>query len=74
MLMMIKDPVLHDTVRSLFQKYNLPTSYSYDVDTLYNYIKLDKKITGKTINLILLKEEGNAFIKTISISKIKEYM
>jgi len=74
MLLMIKDPVLHDTVRSLFQKYNLPTSYSYDVDKLYNYIKLDKKITGKTINLILLKEEGNAFIKTISIPKIKEYM
>ena len=71
---MIKDPSLYNKVHSLFQKYNLPTSYSYDKERLYNYIKTDKKIKGDTINIILLHEEGNAFMKTIKLEQMKEYM
>ncbi len=74
MLMMIKDKALYNDVRNLFRKCNLPISYTYDKEQLYNYIKTDKKITGDTLNIILLKEEGNAYIKTISLEQIKEYM
>ena len=74
MLMMIKDKALYNDVRDLFRKCNLPISYTYDKEQLYNYIKTDKKITGDTLNIILLKEEGNAYIKTISLEQIKEYM
>lgn len=74
MLMMIKEPSLYNKVRDLFQKYNLPVTYTYDTDKIYNYIKTDKKISGNLINVILLKNEGNAFIKTINLEQIKEYM
>ena len=74
MLMMIKDPALYNKVRDLFQKYNLPVTYTYDTEKIYNYIKTDKKISGNFLNVILLKNEGNAFIKTISLEQIKEYM
>lgn len=74
MLMMIQDESLYNDVRSLFQKYNLPTSYSYDKERLFKYIKTDKKITGSLLNIVLLKEAGKAFIKTIKLEKIKQYM
>jgi len=74
MLMMIKDPSLYNKVRALFQKYNLPVTYTYDTEKIYNYIKTDKKISGNFLNIILLKNEGNAFMKTISLEQIKEYM
>ena len=69
-------PIVHmgALIGGLFRKYNLPISYTYDKETLFNYIKTDKKIKGDTLNIILLKEEGNAYIKTISLNKIKEYM
>ncbi len=74
MLLMIKDPSLYNKVRSLLQKYNLPTSYFYDKERLYSYMKTDKKIKGETINIILLHEEGNAFMKTIKLEQMKEYI
>ena len=74
MLLMIKDLPLYNKVRELFQKYNLPVTYSYDKDKLYNYIKTDKKVSGDFLNIILLRSEGNAFIKTINLEQIKEYM
>lgn len=74
MLMMINDKALYSNVRDLFRKYNLPISYTYDKEQLYKYIMTDKKITGDSLNIILLKEEGNAYIKTISLEQIREYM
>ena len=74
MLMMIKDPSLYNKVRNLLQKYNLPVIYTYDEERIFNYVKTDKKISGNLLNIILLSEEGNAFIKTININQIKEYM
>lgn len=74
MLLMIKDPAIFSRVRDLFNKYNLPVTSTYNIEKLFNYIKTDKKVTGDSLNIILLKEEGNAFIKTIKIEQIKEYM
>ena len=74
MLMMIQDQSLYSDVRALFQKYNLPTSYFYDKERLFNYIKTDKKITGNTLNIVLLKKEGKAYIKPIKLEQIKQYM
>ena len=71
---MIQNKDIYCEVRDLLQKYDLPTSYSYNKERLYNYIKTDKKITGDTLNVILLNEPGNAYIKPIKIEKIKEYM
>ena len=52
----------------------MPLSYDDDLDTLYNYIKTDKKVINSNLNIILVEEVGNGFIKTININEIKGYL
>ncbi len=58
----------------VLHKYNLPYDYDYDLETVYNYIKTDKKASKNTINLVLVDEVGKGYMKNISINKIKEYL
>lgn len=74
MMLMAKGMNYEDKLRSIFEKYNLPTTYEYNVDELYEYIKTDKKVTSDKLNIILVEEIGNAFIKTINLNDIKSYM
>jgi len=59
---------------NVLDKYNLPSDYDYDIETIYNYIKTDKKASKNTINLVLVDEVGKGYIKNISINNIKEYL
>ncbi len=60
-----------DLIKTL-RKYNLPTKFDYDRNTIYDLIKTDKKVNGKKLNIILVEEVGNGFIKTINIEDILE--
>ena len=62
-----------DLVRIL-NKYSLPYNHDYDKETIFNYIKTDKKVINKKLNIIIVKEIGNGFIKTININEIKGYL
>ena len=55
----------------ILNKYNLPTSFEYDKDQIYNYIITDKKATKTHLNIIVVEEVGNGVIKPIEISQIK---
>jgi len=74
MVMMSKGTTYEKDLLSILNKYNLPTSYAYNLDDLYEYIKTDKKVTEKNLNIILAEEVGNGFIKQINIEEIKKYL
>lgn len=64
-----------DTTKKLIEcikKYNLPTSTEIDNLILYNNCVNDKKRNKQILNLIMVKEMGEAFIYPISIDKFKE--
>lgn len=74
MAMISKDTEHYNMLISLLQQYNLPVSYNYDIEDVYNYIQTDKKVTGETLNIILLESVGNALIKPISINEIRKFL
>jgi 3-dehydroquinate synthase len=72
-LMSLNTTYHKDLVKTL-QKYCLPLSYKYDLETIYNYIKTDKKVKKNKLNIIVVEEVGNGLIKTINIEEIKKYL
>lgn len=61
-------------LNKLLTKYSLIKDFEYNKDVLYGYIKTDKKINNNFLNMVLVEEIGNGFIKQISIEEILEYM
>lgn len=70
-LMATQESFQHNLVDTL-HKYNLPTHHAYDKQDVYNLIKTDKKANGNKLNIVLVEEVGNGFIKTIDIKDILE--
>lgn len=64
----------HSELVSLLNKYSLPLTHDYDSSIILNYIKTDKKVMKNKLNIVLVEEVGNGFIKTIEINDIKEYL
>jgi len=56
----------------VLHKYNLPTSYEYDKTEIYKYILTDKKASQDILNIIIVENVGNGYIKPIEISQILE--
>ena len=69
---MAKNTPFEDELNKVLLKYNLPTSYEYDKDAIYNLIKTDKKANGNMLNIIIVEELGKGYIKPINIKEIKE--
>jgi len=61
----------YDDLLELLRKYDLPTSYDYDKEQLYQYITTDKKASGDDLNIILVEKVGNGYIQRIKINEIK---
>jgi 3-dehydroquinate synthase len=74
MVHMAKDKPFYETLVKTLTKYNLPTSYEYNKDQLFQLIKTDKKASKTNLNIILVDEVGNGYIKPIEISQIHSYM
>ena len=72
MAMISRNTNFHTNLLELLHKYNLPTTYDYDKEKLYNYIKTDKKATNNSLNIILVDDVGKGYIKPISIHEINE--
>lgn len=57
------------------QKYGLPIEYTpWTVETFYRAITHDKKARGGLLNIILLEDIGNAKIKKIKMTEIRDYL
>ncbi len=72
MMLMAKDTSFGEKLEKLLNKYNLPTSHNYDKEKLYDYIVTDKKVSGDTLNIIVVEEPGKAYIKPINKIEIKK--
>lgn len=71
MVMMSKDKPYYENLIRVLNKYNLPTSYEYDKERIYNYIVTDKKASKHNLNIIIADELGKGLIKTINTVDIK---
>lgn len=54
--------------------YGLPTRASFDVEKVFNVLKMDKKRVSKTMNYILLSRTGKGEIVQIPVEDLKGYL
>ncbi|AWB10965.1 3-dehydroquinate synthase [Thermodesulfobium acidiphilum] len=64
---------LYKEIKSLFCKYNLPTSYptDLDVDSIEQYVLKDKKNISSKIRFVIMKDFSDVFIYTTDFPQIK---
>lgn len=74
MAKMAKGRSFEKDLLAILHKYSLPTEYEYDKEEIFNYIKTDKKVLNGKLNMIIVREVGNALIKSIELDKIKKYL
>ena len=74
MNLMSMDLKYHNDLIDVLNKYSLPLSHDYDLETIYNYIKTDKKVINNKLNIIIVEEVGKGLIKPIDTNKIKEFL
>ena len=54
--------------------YGLPTRAEFDVEKVFNVLKMDKKRVSKTMNFILLSRTGKGVIVPIPVDQLKDYL
>jgi 3-dehydroquinate synthase len=74
MLALAKDTNYYVQLKDCLLKYDLLNTYDYDLNTLFKMIETDKKVHNRTLNLIVVEDAGNGFIKAVNVDKIKEYL
>ena len=66
---------LTDQIIAMNRKYQLPVAYQpWDAEKFYTAITHDKKARGDSLNIVLLKEIGKAYIQKIKLTEFKEYL
>ncbi len=64
-----------DKLVQLLETFHLPTGLeNWDEEKMYQALTHDKKARGNQIKLIVLKEIGEAFIETIQIEEMTDYL
>lgn len=58
----------------LFDKYNINYKFNISTEQIIKYVYLDKKSDLDFINLILLKEIGNAFIHKVTLDNLYDFI
>jgi len=63
-----------DKIKDITQKYGLPTSYDISDETVMELMLSDKKVMGKTINMIVPREIGNCEIYPVETESILSFI
>lgn len=58
-------------IKTLLEKYHLPTQYDFDKDKIWEVLKMDKKRDNNSMNFILLNTIGHAIIQPIAMSELE---
>ena len=75
MAMITRKNDFHQEIVKILTKYNLPTTINIEPHKLFEFMQNDKKKTNTdTIKIVLLKKIGQAYLKTIRISDIIDYL
>ncbi|MDD3712274.1 MAG: 3-dehydroquinate synthase [Candidatus Izemoplasmatales bacterium] len=69
-MLQVIDPELKNDLIKVLQKYSLPTSDPAKKEDLIKFIKHDKKIQSKGINIVLVNKIGEAYIKAVNIEEL----
>lgn len=63
-----------EMLRSVIEKYGLPTMISYDKQAVFDVLKKDKKKAGDVVHFILLKDLGSAGVQKLSLPDLLNYL
>jgi 3-dehydroquinate synthase len=63
-----------DVLRSVIEKYGLPTMIDFDKEAVFDILKRDKKKEAGFMHFILLKDIGNAIVQKISLTDLNHYI
>jgi 3-dehydroquinate synthase len=74
MIPMIEDLALRKKTIDLLKSFDLPTDDPVNFDQLIPFINKDKKRRTNHIDIVLLKSQSHAYIKSISIEALKEFI
>lgn len=58
-------------IKALIEKYELPTSFVFDKQKIWEVLKMDKKRAANTMNFILLTKIGEAVIQSIPMDTLE---
>ena len=59
-------------VIDLLKKYHLPVETRFDKDKIWEVLLMDKKKSGDAMNFILLNKIGDAIVKPVPLSRLKD--
>ena len=60
-----------EKIEGLLQKLKLPTRLPFDLGSMLDALRKDKKRNGNSINFVLLKAIGHAFVEKMSIQELE---
>ena len=63
-----------EKITEIIKMYNLPITYDISCETLLNLMLSDKKVMGKTINMILPREIGNCEIHPVETENLLSFI
>lgn len=61
-------------IKDLLERFNLPTFSNINSEEIHEIIKMDKKKSGETITLVILKDIGEGELLKINFKDIKDYI
>ncbi len=61
-----------EEIKEVLTNYKLPVSLDFNKNDVFNALLKDKKREGEFINLVLLKDIGNAIIQKVSVNDMEE--
>lgn len=65
-----KSETLKNELSVILNNLDINLNIYYDIETVFNYIKKDKKSNGDNITVITVSDVGNATLETISFSEL----
>lgn len=74
MRMMARSRPFEKDLLEVLKRYRLDNRPEYDIDTLMERIREDKKVVGDHINIADVKKVGNGFIRRTDFNEIKEIL
>ena len=74
MLAMIDDPQIRARLAKVYAKLSLPADIGYDPEAVFALMRKDKKAEGTQIAIVKLHEIGRAYVQTIPLAALRDYL
>ena len=68
------EPAAAEKIEAILKRYSLPTETDFSAEELYGVLCSDKKVSGKTVHLIVPRKIGKATIETVPLSDVPEWL